>query len=152
MKTHTQLLLELWIEARTRFTHQISSITEADLKKKLLPSLNSVGFLIRHIGDVEFLFAKNVFGASDVKVSAKTVIEKHDTGEWTNLQELKDYVIFSFETLRNIIEKQSDADWETHITTKEFGTKTKSEAFGRIVSHTAYHAGQMAIINKYGTI
>ena len=33
---------------------------------------------------------------------------------------------------------------------KEFGKKTKAEAFGRIVSHTAYHAGQMKIINKYG--
>lgn len=81
MKTQTQLLLELWIEARTRFTNQIASITEDDMKKKLLPSQNSVGFLIRHIGDVELLFAKNVFGASDVKVTAKTVIEKHDTGE-----------------------------------------------------------------------
>ena len=38
------------------------------------------------------------------------------------------------------------------ISTKEFGTKTKAEAFGRIISHTAYHAGQMAIINKYGII
>jgi len=97
MKTQTQILLALWIEARTRFTNQINSITETDLKKKLLPSQNSVGFLIRHIGDVELLFAKNVFGATDVKVSAKTVIEKHDTGEWTNLQELKEYVMYSFE-------------------------------------------------------
>ncbi len=152
MKTQTQLLLELWLEARTRFTNQINSITEGDLKKKLLPSQNSVGFLIRHIGDVELLFAKNVFGASDVKITAKTVIEKHDTGEWINLQELKDYVIYSFDTLKSIVEKQTDTDWETAITTKEFGTKTKAEAFGRIVSHTAYHAGQMAIINKYGTI
>lgn len=45
---------------------------------------------------------------------------------------------------------QSDYDWETKITTKEFGTKTKAEAFVRIVSHTAYHAGQIAIILKYG--
>ena len=58
----------------------------------------------------------------------------------------------SFEKLKSIVEKQTDEDWETTITTKEFGTKTKAEAFGRIVSHTAYHAGQMAIINKYGTI
>jgi uncharacterized damage-inducible protein DinB len=152
MKTQTQILLELWIEARTRFTNQINSITETDLKKKLLPSQNSVGFLIRHIGDVELLFAKNVFGATDVKVSAKTVIEKHDTGEWTNLQELKEYVMYSFETLKSIVEKQTDADWQSEITTKEFGTKTKAEAFGRIVSHTAYHSGQMAIINKYGTL
>jgi uncharacterized damage-inducible protein DinB len=152
MKTQTQMLLKLWVESRTRFTNQIENLSQNDLKKKLLPSQNSVGFLIRHIGDVELLFAKNVFGANDIKVSAKTVIEKHDTGEWTNLQELKEYVAYSFESLKSIVEKQIDADWETQITTKEFGTKTKAEAFGRIVSHTAYHAGQMAIINKYGTI
>jgi uncharacterized damage-inducible protein DinB len=143
--------LALWIEARTRFTNQLSALTETDVLKKLPPSVNSVGFLIRHIGDVELLFAKNVFGAADVKVVAKTVIEKRDTGEWTNLQELKEYVAYSFESLKSIIEKQTDADWGTTITTNEFGTKTKAEAFGRIVSHTAYHAGQMAIINKYGT-
>lgn len=151
MKTKTQLFLELWVEARTRFSNQLASITEEDLKKKLLPSQNSVGFLIRHIGDVELLFAKNVFGATDIKVSAKTVIEKRDTGEWTNLEELKTYVEYSKEALKSIVENQTDLDWETEITTKEFGTKTKAEAFGRIVSHTTYHAGQMAIINKYGT-
>jgi hypothetical protein len=61
MTTQTQLLLALWVEARTRFSNQLESFTEDDLKKKLLPSQNSIGFLIRHIGDVEWLFAKNVF-------------------------------------------------------------------------------------------
>lgn len=99
---------------------------------------------------MELLFAKNVFGDSSIKVTAKTVIEKRDTGEWTDLETLKNYVVESFEKLKSIVEKQSDEDWESTITTKEFGTKTKAEAFGRIVSHTAYHAGQLAIINKYG--
>lgn len=148
--TKTEILVNLWVESRTRFANQLSLMTESDLSKKLLPSPNSVGFLMRHIGDVELLFAKNVFGGSDVKVTAKTVIEKKDTGEWTNLTELTEYVAHSFETLQSIIEKLTDADWETSINTKEFGTKTKFEAFGRIVSHTAYHAGQMAIIIKYG--
>jgi uncharacterized damage-inducible protein DinB len=152
MKTKTELFLELWVEARTRFTNQLASISEQDLLKKLPPSQNSSGFLIRHIGDVELLFAKNVFGDSSVKVSAKTVMAQHDTGEWTNLDELKEYVSHSFECLKAIVVKQTDEDWETIITTKEFGTKTKAEAFGRIVSHTAYHAGQLAIINKYGNI
>lgn len=150
MKTKTQLLVELLTESRTRFTNQLSTLTAQDLTKKLEPSVNSVGFLIRHIGDVELLFSKNVFGASEVKVVAKTVIDKYDTGEWTNLEELTQYVTTSFETLKSVIEKQTDSDWETLITTKEFGTKTKAEAFGRIVSHTAYHAGQLALINKYG--
>lgn len=150
MKTKTQLFLELWLEARTRLSNQLENITATDLRKKLPPSVNSVGFLIRHIGDVELLFAKNVFGNSDVKVMAKTVIDKFDSGEWTDIESLKEYVTLSFEKLKEIIATQTDEDWETTITTKEFGTKTKAEAFGRIVSHTAYHAGQLAIINKYG--
>lgn len=151
MKNKTEILIELWLEARTRFSNQINNMSEKDLVKKLGNSPNSVGFLIRHIGDVELLFAKNVFGDTSVKVIAQTVINQHDTGQWTNLEELKEYVSRSFETLKTIIEKQTETDWETTITTKEFGTKTKAEAFGRIVSHTTYHAGQMAIINKYGT-
>ena len=152
MKTKTELLLELWIEARTRFVNQLPNLTEEDLKKKLLPSPNSIGFLIRHIGDVELLFAKNVFGASDTKVIAKTVIAQKDTNEWTNLSELLEYVNHSFEVLQSIVEKQEDSDWETNIVTKEFGTKTRAEAFGRIISHTTYHAGQLAIIYKYGRV
>ncbi|MBK6988194.1 MAG: DinB family protein [Bacteroidetes bacterium] len=152
MKTKTELFLDLWLEARTRFTNQLQDLTTDDVRKKLLPSQNSVGFLIRHIGDVELLFAKNVFGDANVKVIAKTVSTKHDTGEWTNLEELKQYIDTSYESLKSIIEKQTEADWETNVSTKEFGTKTKAEAFGRIISHTTYHAGQIAIIKKYGTI
>lgn len=152
MKTKTQLFLELWIEARTRFTNQLSNLSEEDLTKKLLPSPNSIGFLIRHIGDVELLFAKNVFGANETKVIAKTVITQKDTREWTNLNELLGYVNHSFNALQSIVIKQEETDWETIIKTKEFGAKTKSEAFGHIISHTTYHAGQLTIINKHGEI
>jgi uncharacterized damage-inducible protein DinB len=147
----TENLLALWQEARTRFTNQLPNIQEVDLTKKLSPSTNSIGFLIRHIGDVELLFAKNVFGAKEIYVKAKTVMAKEDTGVWTNLEELKAYVTESFESLKSIIETQNETDWETIIETKEFGKKTKAEAFGRIVSHTAYHAGQIGIILKYGS-
>lgn len=150
MNTKTTTLLELWIESRTRFSNQLDHITADDLRKKLSPSPNSAGFIIRHIGDVELLFAKNVFGDNNVKVSAKTVIDKYDTGEWIDVDALKKYVFESFEKLKSIVGTLTDEDWESTITTKEFGTKTKAEAFGRIVSHTAYHAGQLALIHKYG--
>lgn len=151
MKSQTQSFLELWQEARTRFSNQLQLLTEEDLKKKLLPAPNSVGFLIRHIGDVELLFAKNVFGGNAVKVIAKTVIAQRDTGEWTNLTDLKEYVERSFNTLKSVIEKQDKDDWERTVVTKEFGSKTKAEALGRIVSHTTHHSGQIAIIVKYGS-
>lgn len=136
------------MKSRTQFTKQLENISENDLKKKFGESPNSVGFLIRHIGDVELLFAKNVFGDRSIKVTAKTVIDKRDTGEWTDLKQLKIYVSESFVMLKAIVENQNETDWETNVNTKEFGTKTKAEAFGRILSHTAYHAGQFAMINK----
>jgi len=139
-----------WVEARTRFSNQLKTLLPEDLSKHLGDSPNSIGFLIRHIGDVELLFSKNVFGNTAVQVSAKTVIAGHDTGEWTDLESLRAYVELSFETLHSTLVVQPDSVWSEVITTKEFGTKTKAEALGRIVSHTAYHAGQIAIINKYG--
>jgi uncharacterized damage-inducible protein DinB len=145
----TSLLIQLWQEGRTRFTQVLEKFQEEDLKKKLSPAPNSIGFLVRHIGDVELLFAKNVFG-QELQVRAKTVVAQRDTGEWTNLGELKDYVAHSAQMLQQAIEAQSDDDWNSSITTKEFGTKTKAEALGRITTHTAYHAGQISMLLKYG--
>ncbi|MET3114918.1 putative damage-inducible protein DinB [Pedobacter sp. CG_S7] len=147
--TITKSYLQTFTEARTRFINLLIAITAEDLKKKLVNTKNSAGFLIRHIGDVELLFAKNVFGANEVKVSAKTLIAQHDTGEWTNLEELLEYQQFAYDSLKAIIEMQSDQDWQQTIITNEFGAKTKAEAIGRIISHTAYHAGQLTLILKY---
>ncbi|MFA6060693.1 MAG: DinB family protein [Taibaiella sp.] len=148
--TTTEAYLQTWVEARTRFSNLLKGLKAEDLTRKLISTKNTAGFLIRHIGDVELLFAKNVFGASEVKVHAKTVIAQHDTGEWTNLIELLEYQQSAFDNLKAIIEKQTTDGWRQPITTKEFGTKTKAEAIGRIISHTAYHAGQLSLTLKYG--
>jgi len=140
--------IDLWKEGRTRFTKLLDMAQEADLPKKNGGSPNSAGFLIRHIGEVELLFAKNVFGHSEVKIVAKTLIAGRDTGEWTNLAELKEIANYAAEMLEKAI--LATDNWAEIIETKEFGKKTKAEAFGRIVTHTAYHAGQLALILKYG--
>lgn len=148
--SQTENLIALWKEGRTRFSNLLATITEPDLKKHLGNAPNSAGFLIRHIADVELLFSKNVFGLQGVEVHAKTVIAQKDTGEWTNLQDLLSYQQLAFDTLKNAIAAQSDSSWTATITTKEFGTKSRMKALGRITTHTAYHAGQLAIILKYG--
>jgi uncharacterized damage-inducible protein DinB len=146
----TSYLLQLWEEGRTRFSNQLTTIKEEDLKKTLAPAPNSAGFLLRHIAEVELLFAKNVFGATGVDVHAKTVIAKRDTGEWIHLYELISYQQQAFLVLQKIIQAQTEGNWSETVTTKEFGTKTKAAALGRIVTHTAYHAGQLGLILKYG--
>ncbi|MBZ9651010.1 DinB family protein [Psychroflexus montanilacus] len=148
----TQHYLNLWKEARTRFSNPLDTISEDDLRKTLGESPNSIGFLIRHIAEVELLFAKNVFKLDGVQITAKTVIDGKDTGKWTNLEALRDISDYAYEQLQNAIEAKGDDAWGEEVTTEEFGTKSLAEAFGRIVSHTAYHAGQMALAKKYGTI
>lgn len=146
--TTTETFLALWSEARTRFSDQLPGLTQPDLQRKLPGTQNSIGFLIRHIGEVELLFAKNVFGA-DVQVKAKTLIAQHDTGEWTELDELLAFVEHSAEALGSIISRQTEQDWKREIATREFGEKTLAQSLGRIISHTAHHGGQIALIRKY---
>lgn len=142
-------LIALWAEGRTRFTKLLDVVQEADLLKRNGASPNSAGFLIRHMAEVELLFAKNVFDLAEVKIVAKTLIAGRDTGEWTNLAELKEIASYSAEMLKKAIMVQEN--WDEVIETKEFGQKSKAEALGRIVTHTAYHAGQLALVLKYGS-
>jgi uncharacterized damage-inducible protein DinB len=147
----TQAILELWLESRTRLTNQFTQLNESDLLKRLHPQSNCVGFLLKHIGEVEQLFARNVFGL-DIKGSIETIGVGKDQGQFTNLQELLDYLEESKVNLEQAINKVLPEGWQAEITTKEFGTRTKAQAMGRITSHTAYHAGQIGIILKYGII
>jgi uncharacterized damage-inducible protein DinB len=141
-----------YIEARTRLTKVTDTLNPSDLAKKLGTAPNSIGFLLQHIAEVELLFCKNVFGHSEIKVIAHTVIDQKDTGVWTDLSAIQNQLAESGKTIASIIASVSEEAWATQITTKEFGTKTKAEAFGRIISHTAYHAGQVAMIQKYGIL
>jgi uncharacterized damage-inducible protein DinB len=143
-------LNEAYVEARTRLQQLTIQLTENDLRKTLSPSSNSIGFLLQHIADVELLFSKNVFKSLDINVRAKTIIEKKDTGEWTNLIEILAYLEEARNKIYYAIHVQGDNSWNELVTTNEFGTKSKIEAYGRIISHTAYHTGQIALILKYG--
>ncbi len=146
----SQHLQAAYIEARTRLSKVTETLTPTDLLKKLGTAPNSIGFLLQHIAEVELLFCKNVFGHTEVKVVAHTVIDQKDTGVWTDLTAIQNLIHESGQTIGSIMASVAEEDWSTQITTKEFGTKTKAEAFGRIISHTAYHAGQLAMIQKYG--
>jgi hypothetical protein len=75
METTLQFVAQ-WVEARTRFSNQLKTLRSENLSKHLGKSPNSVGFLIRHIGDVELLFSKNVFGNSENLPFLPVILEK----------------------------------------------------------------------------
>ena len=101
---------------------------------------------------MELLFAKNVFGESWMKVPPKTLICPYDTGRWTDLNELKEYVFRSGQNLREAIARQRNTDWGTSVYIGEFGDKTKSEYWGKIL-HTddEFSTHIYATVYKYST-
>lgn len=147
----TAQLLQMFKMGRTRLTNQLPNIKESDLTKKLHPNSNSIGFLLQHIAEVELLFAKNVFGL-DLKVTMQTVGKTiHDTGKFTILESELKLLTQSAEALEKAILSHQDDDWSSNVTTAEFGTVTKAEALSRIISHSAYHAGQIGLILKHAS-
>jgi predicted class III extradiol MEMO1 family dioxygenase len=102
MKT-IEIMLQSWAEGRTRFTQLLPQIKHEDLKKKLANTKNTAGFLIRHISDVELLFAKNFFGA-EVEIVPKTLIAQRDTGEWKILEDLLAYQLHAANVLEGVFQ------------------------------------------------
>ena len=141
------MLLSLWRRARKRFSDQLGGISERDLTKKLPGTQNSIGFLIRHVAEVELMFAKNTLGGA-IDVHPLTLIAQRDTGEWTKLGELLAYVERSGKLLETLIASHADQDWN-RVAVTNVGSMTLAEALGGIISHTAHHGGQMALILKY---
>ena len=145
----TEIMLPIWRMGRTRLTNQLPSTSSESLPLRIHPDSNSIGWLLRHIAEVELLFAKNVFGRP-LQVKLSTVGQGiKDLGHFTNLEELKGLLDESGRELEAAILDQEDGSWATEVTTREFGTITKAEALSRITTHTAWHAGQIAIIKKY---
>ena len=143
-----QSYFDMWKMGRTRLTNQLDSIKKEDLLKRVHSDSNSVGWLLRHIAEVELLFAKNVFGR-DLNVKAQTIgsIAK-DRGQFDELEPLLELIEKAGKELGAAI--QEIDDWEGEVTTAEFGTVSRAEALGRITTHTAYHAGQIGLAVKYG--
>lgn len=142
------IFTDMWKMGRTRFTNQLDKISKEDLLKRVHSNSNSIGWLMRHIAEVELLFAKNVFGR-ELNIKAQTIgsISK-DRGQFDELEPLLELTEKAGKELGAAI--QEIEVWNSEITTAEFGTITSPEALGRITSHTAYHAGQIALARKYG--
>ncbi|MEF8797686.1 MAG: DinB family protein [Salinivenus sp.] len=145
----TDRYVALFDQGRTRLTTWLDDVANEDLPRRLHPEANTLGWMLRHIGEVELLFAKNVFGR-DLDVKATTIGpnagRRQDVGSAEEVRTLLDR---SGRELRAAIAAQDEADWTREVTA-DFGTLPLQEALARILTHTAYHAGQAHLTLKYG--
>lgn len=117
---------------------------------RLHPDSNSLGWLLRHIAEVELLFAKDVFG-KEIEVRAQTIGSiASDHGQFNERDPLMELIKRAGNELQSTIEAVEE--WIAEVTTSEFGTVTKAEVLALIMTHTAYHAGQIGLARKYGKV
>ena len=145
--TTTERLLAMWEMGRTRLTRLLDQVSDEKLPRRMHSDSSSAAFLLRHMGEVDRLFARNIFGL-DITVKARTLGPLRGTEDFGTTEELLAYLEESATLLREAIQGQPDEEWDDTVTA-EFGTIPKHEALARNISHTAYHAGQLALILKY---
>jgi hypothetical protein len=150
--TLTVELLQCWEESRKIFTDQLERMKKDDLKKQMPNTMDSVGFIVRRIGDVELFFARKIFGRRMIKPAADIRITQYDSGEYVNLEKLKTYIKFAGEAVRDEIRHQNDTNWEEIVYCPEFGKKTKAKFLGTLIAQTAFQTGIIKNILEYGII
>ncbi|QRG68450.1 DinB family protein [Brevibacillus choshinensis] len=145
-----QTLLPSLQTARSRYADVLANLEEKELVWKLAPGSNSIGFLIRHIAEVEYRFCSMFFGRPVPDgVELATIGNVKDEGIYTDLSALHSFREASFAYLLESLASLPEEAWDAPCVAP-IATLTPRQALGRLIYHNGYHAGQIGLIRKYG--
>lgn len=131
-------VLPIWNATRQRFLKTAQALPEQDLRLRLDQS--SIGSLLHHTAEAEYMFAEWFFGKSmPVEGVVKPSLESHE--------ELIDLLIASNDHLLAAMTELTDEQWHISVESR-MGPSTPLEAIGRLIYHTGIHAGQISLIQK----
>lgn len=145
-----QTLLPALQTARSRYKDVLANLEEKELVWKLAPGSNSVGFLIRHIAEVEYRFCLMFFQRPlPAGLELATIGKVKDEGTYTELASLLAFHEASFAHLLKALAALPKEAWDVPCEAP-IATITPRQALGRLIYHNGYHAGQIGLIRKYG--
>ncbi len=149
MDALTERYVAMYTQGRTRLTTWLDDIDDDDLANRLHDDANTLAWTLQHIGEVELLFAKNIFGR-DIEVKAQTIgPNAGKRQQFGSAEDVRALLERSGRELRDVIATQDEEAWTREVTA-DFGTLPLQEALARVITHTAYHAGQAHLTLKYG--
>lgn len=149
----TQILLLAYREGRLRLENLLPKIEGADLPKSVAPEAASVGWLLTHIAEVEVLFMQRFFGWETDRVhTPHTLGPVRDDRRERDLEGIKEALAYSKTNLLAAIQSKPAEFWGEKASWELFGVITHAQALGRLISHTGYHSGQIALAVKYGPV
>jgi len=130
---------------QNRFTSHFcfDRVTEENASLRLNEGTASIGFIFRHIGETINLFAQMLGTPTDV---VNTTIGQIDTGQHcADIQGSRELIARGYQTLEDLIQHGSEADWLQPVDTPFFGTVSRIRLFAHTLYHTSHHAGQISL-------
>lgn len=128
----------MWEAVRSRFTKTVTTLTEEELSLKL--GETSIGQLVYHTGEVEYIFAEWYFEEKSKDIEQPSLTDK---------EELLHYLEAANQFLIAAMRKLPEEKWHEARETR-MGSSTPLEIVGRLMYHTGIHSGQISDIKKYG--
>lgn len=144
-----QTLLPGFQTARSRYMDTMNGLEATQLTWKLAPGSNSIGFLIRHLAEVEYRFSQMFFQTPlPEDVTLATIGPVKDEGIYTELEPLLRFRDQAYQHLLHALQSLPEKDWDIPCEAP-IGKLTPREALGRLTYHMGYHTGQIGLIRKY---
>jgi len=144
----TKTIVAMWDMAQSRFHNMVSGLPEDALSLAIGPA--TIGYMLRHSAEVEYVYAEWVFGKSKPEELTYYTLRgpAHAKVEFLNLQEHIDLLKASHATVKDAILSMSGEEWSKEVKTPR-GIFTPLDAIVQLIYHTGIHAGQISLIQKY---
>ena len=143
----SQTILAMWAAVQDRFSHMVKALDDEQLQLAIGPA--TIGYMIRHSAEVEYVYAQWVFGKPKPEGIEYMTLRGPGqyNGELDQLQPLIALLQHSNETISRAIHDLPAEQWNEEVHTPR-GTFTRLDAIAQLIYHTGIHAGQIALIQK----
>jgi len=139
----------VWRAVRDRFQKSMSALKSEELSLKLSDDTSSIGFMVRHNAEVEYMFAEWFFQRQAPEgLVYQTNGPSTDDSAFSDLTSLIAFSEASDQYLSQAMEDLPSEAWDQPVTSPPMGVSTPREALGRVLYHAGLHAGQIALIRK----
>ncbi|MGG0813457.1 DinB family protein [Paenibacillus alvei] len=138
----------IWETIQERFYHMVKELTDDELSYGVGNA--TIGYMIRHNAEVEYLFAEWYFG-QELPMNMEIRTSRGPAGDpntYTSIFEMLQLIRESQEHIGQAMRALPEQSW--HVPVKSpMGTITPLQSVGRLLYHTSLHAGQIALLLKH---
>lgn len=151
MSIHTidqQTIVTMWEATQGRFHEMVKQLKDEQLALAIGPA--SVGHMIRHSAEVEYVYAQWVFGKEKPEGLEYHTLRGpgNSSVPFTSVEELVELLTASSAVIVQCIKELPAEKWLEDVKTPR-GTFTPLDAISQLLYHTGIHAGQISLMLKH---